>query len=79
MVAFVSGRSRQNIIHNNNTAIVMMPSVPIKSSPNVSGNDLFILHEGTKVEILDKVGSWKQIKIADGNKGWIMENDIDRI
>ncbi len=59
-----------------NTAIIFTPSVTLKSSPDESGTNLFILHEGTKVEILDKVGDWRWIKIANGSRGWIKMLDI---
>ena len=59
-----------------NTAIIFTPSVTLKSSPDESGTNLFILHEGTKVEILDKVGDWRWIKIANGSRGWIKMLDM---
>jgi tetratricopeptide (TPR) repeat protein len=62
-----------------NSAIVLSPSVYIKSSPDKTSTDLFILHEGTKVTILDQVGDWKKIKIADGNVGWLPIKTIEII
>ena len=62
-----------------NTAIVFAPTVTIKSSPDNSGNDLFILHEGTKVSIKSKLGDWCEIQIADGNVGWIKNSNIEII
>lgn len=56
---------------NPDKAILFTPTVTIKSSPDKSGTDLFILHEGTKVRIKSELGSWKEIEIADGNVGWI--------
>ena len=56
-------------------AIVFTPSITIKSSPNENSVDLFVIHEGTKVQILDQVGTWRKIKIQNGSVGWIeMEN-----
>ena len=54
-----------------NEAIVMTPTITVKSSPSSSGVDLFVLHEGTKVEIIDNTDSWDKIKIADGSVGWM--------
>lgn len=73
-----SYKQKQKII-NNNTAIVMTPSVTVKSSPDVSGTDLFVIHEGTKIWIQDKIGSWKQIKLSDGSKGWLKDEEIEKI
>lgn len=60
----------------NNSAIVLSNISNIKSSPNVAGNNLFILHEGTKVKILEDVGPWKKIELADGRQGWIDSSTI---
>lgn len=62
------------------TAIVMSPVSSVKSSPSSgSSKDLFVIHEGTKVTILDEVGSWKNIALADGRQGWIPASDIEII
>ena len=61
-------------------AIVMRPVVSVKSSPSgEASTDLFILHEGTKVKIIDEVGSWNNIELADGRQGWIRSGDIETI
>lgn len=62
------------------TAIVMSPVASVKSSPSSgSSKDLFIIHEGTKVTILDEVGGWKNISLADGRQGWIPASDLEVI
>ena len=61
-------------------AIVMRPVSSVKSSPsNESAKDLFVLHEGTKVKVIDSVGSWNNIELADGRQGWIPSSDLERI
>ena len=62
-----------------NYAIVFAPTVTIKSSPDNSGNDLFLLHEGTKVLIKSQLGEWSEIQIADGHVGWIKNDNIEVI
>ncbi|MBP9998993.1 MAG: BatD family protein [Bacteroidales bacterium] len=61
-------------------AVVMSAVCSVKSAPG-SGNsqDLFILHEGTKVKVLDEVGDWRNIELADGRQGWLKETDIEII
>ena len=62
------------------SAIVMRPVCSAKSSPSeASAKDLFVLHEGTKVKILDEVGGWKNIELADGRTGWVPASDIEVI
>ncbi|MDR1116538.1 MAG: tetratricopeptide repeat protein [Tannerella sp.] len=61
---------------NRNGAIIFSPTVTIKSSPDNSGTDLFVLHEGTKVFIRSTVGDWHEIEFENGNIGWINKKDI---
>lgn len=63
----------------NKYAIVFADNAYIKSAPDESSTDLFILHEGIKVEILDQIGEWIKIKIADGNVGWIEKTSVQSI
>ncbi len=61
-------------------AIIMRPVTSVKSSPSAEAStDLFILHEGTKVKLLDEVGAWKNIELADGRQGWIPSADLEVI
>ena len=60
-------------------AVVMVPVSNVKSAPNSTGNNLFILHEGSKVEILEQAGKWCRIEISDGRQGWLEEKDIEVI
>jgi tetratricopeptide (TPR) repeat protein len=60
--------------HASNTqdqAIVMTPTVTVKSSPSDDGVDLFVLHEGTKVSVLESSNGWNKIRIANGSVGWL--------
>ncbi|MDR2765703.1 MAG: tetratricopeptide repeat protein [Tannerella sp.] len=60
-------------------AIVFAPMVTIKSSPDASGTDLFVLHEGVKVFIKSTLGEWNEIELEDGSVGWIHQKDIEKI
>lgn len=62
------------------SAIVTSAVASVKSSPSGdSSKDLFILHEGTKVRLLDEVGGWRNIELADGRQGWMRSYDIEVI
>jgi tetratricopeptide (TPR) repeat protein len=69
----------KSLVFDSRGAIIASPVVSGKSSPDVSGTDLFVLHEGTKVTIGDKVGDWYEIMLSDGNKGWVPENSLNKI
>ncbi|MBR1927261.1 MAG: BatD family protein [Bacteroidales bacterium] len=60
------------------SAIVMLPVSSVKSSPS-GDKDLFVIHEGTKVKILDNVGDWQYISLADGRQGWIASSAVEVI
>lgn len=60
-------------------AIIMKSVVTAKSTPTLSGSDLFVIHEGLKVGITDKVGSWYEIKLPNGEKGWIDAEGLEII
>lgn len=74
---FMSARNRD--IYNNRHAIIMFPSVDAKSSPDLQSTHVFVLHEGTRVEIVDSLQSWKEIRIADGRRGWIDRTSVTGI
>jgi tetratricopeptide (TPR) repeat protein len=59
-----------------NEAIVFSKSIDIKSEPNSGSNNLFRLHEGTKVKIIENLSDWSHIELADGQKGWIPSKSI---
>jgi len=71
--------SQKHVYNLKDTAIIIKPVSTIKSSPDNSGNTLFILHEGTKVSLLDEIGQWKKIELADGRQGWVSSLDIEVI
>ena len=61
-------------------AIIMAPAVTVKSTPAEQGTDLFILHEGTRVDITDgTMRQWKRIRLADGKEGWIETSQMEII
>jgi tetratricopeptide (TPR) repeat protein len=51
----------------------------VKSAPETSGADLYLLHEGTKLKVLDEIGGWRKVKLADGKTGWLEEASMEDI
>ncbi len=60
-------------------AIILSPVTSVKSSPNQLGTSLFILHEGTKVELIEHLGEWSRVELSDGRQGWLQMNDMEII
>lgn len=71
--------SQRNMLINRTEAIVMSSAASVKSSPDRSATELFVLHEGTKVSIGETIDGWAEVRIADGRKGWIEDKRIERI
>lgn len=70
---------QRNALTDRSQAIVMASAASVKSSPDRSATDLFVLHEGTKVTIVGTLDNWSEIVIADGKKGWIESSQTERI
>ncbi len=77
--AYTLSWAREKAITGNPEAIVMAPSLTAKSTPDESGNELFVVHEGLKVSVEDELDGWFEIKIPDGNKGWVRKEKIEKI
>jgi tetratricopeptide (TPR) repeat protein len=73
-----SGRQAYRMNHPDE-AILFTLSVTVKSSPDKSGTDLFVLHEGTKMKVLSTLGTWSEIELEDGNIGWLESKHIEII
>jgi tetratricopeptide (TPR) repeat protein len=78
-VVFVLAQKSYSMMHVDQQAIIMPSSVYVKSSPDEKGSDQFILHEGTKVDVLDEFAEWKKIRIANGSIGWLKQKEIEII
>ena len=79
LVANLFADSQQYKLLHRAAAIVFASTVTVKSSPDASGTDLFILHEGTKVTIKSTLGEWSEIQLEDGNVGWMPSKEIEQI
>ena len=72
--------SQHSDLKSHAAAIIMEPSVSVKSSPSQNSTDLFLIHEGSKVEILDNtMEQWYEIKLEEGKRGWIPSNTVEVI
>ena len=68
------------MLESRSGAVIIQSAVPVKSTPAQGGTDLFILHEGTKVNITDdSMDNWKEIRVADGKEGWVQADQIEII
>jgi len=73
-----SYRSRQ-LVYNSNQAIVVAPVLTGRSTPSESGTELFVIHEGLKVKTGEEIADWTEIRLPDGNKGWVTTSSLEVI
>lgn len=71
LASFIFSLNSYNEYSRQSSAIIFTPTVTVKSSPTEGSVDLFVIHEGTKVYITDRVDDWSEIRLVNGNVGWI--------
>ncbi len=74
----ISLQKRSEIL-NSSAAIIMSSSVNLQTSPDKNGSQMTVLHEGTRVDILDQLGDWIEVKLKDGNVGWLRLAEVEKI
>jgi tetratricopeptide (TPR) repeat protein len=84
LLLFLTGNlfawEQKRVLENRRGAIVVKSAAVVKSTPSAGGTDLFILHEGTKVNITDDtMKEWKEIRVPDGKEGWVESKQLERI
>ena len=85
VITFVTNESvqkdgKKQMLMKRNGAIVTAPSVTIKKTPVANSADQGVIHEGTRVDIIDDtMRDWKEIHLADGREGWIPATQIEKI
>ena len=79
LASFLFSVSERHDVMARDSAIVMIPVSSVKSSPGEDGKSLFILHEGTKIKLLDTLGEWYKVEISDGRQGWMRAGDVEAI
>lgn len=71
---------QNQVLENRTGAIVIAPTVNVKKTPSKTSGDEFVIHEGTRVEVIDKtMDGWRGIHLADGRDGWVETKQIEEI
>ena len=80
LIANLAALSQHADLTHRDTAIIMAPAVTVKSSPSETSTDLFLIHEGSKVEILDgSMKDWLEVKFEEGKQGWLPATTLEII
>lgn len=80
LLSIVFACQQKSDLGNRTGAIVVSPTVSVKKTPSKTGTDVFVIHEGTRVDIVDKsMRDWSGVRLADGREGWILSKHIEEI
>lgn len=79
LLFFVLGHQQKSLQTSQKFAIVFSPSVTVKSAPEDDGTKIFVIHEGTKLKVLESEGDWSRISLMNGTKGWVKSNVYEGI
>jgi tetratricopeptide (TPR) repeat protein len=79
VVSIVFAGLQKSNVNREDEAIIMQKIITVKSTPDMSGTDLFTVHEGIKVQITDNAGTWIEVRFSNGNKGWIKKSAVEII
>lgn len=79
LFSFVLGYQEKSYLTNQSSAIIFESSLTVKSAPDENGTKLFVIHEGTKIQILETLGEWNKVILENGNAGWIKSGTFETI
>lgn len=79
ILSVFSGFKNRSIGKKDVYAIVFAESADVLSEPKKNADEAFVLHEGTKVAVLESNDTWTKIMLADGKRGWILDKDIKKL
>lgn len=79
LVSLAMGYQHNTYLKNNKAAIVMTASSYAKSGPSEKAEDVFVLHEGTKVTVIESFGLWHKVRLPDGKIGWMKQDDLSLV
>ncbi len=68
-----------NRVDNTQYGVILKPAVTVYSEPRKEATEIFIVHEGTKVQILRENQGWLEIKLDDGKTGWLLANSLEKV
>ena len=79
LFSFIFSSQQKGYSEQLREAIVFASSITVKSTPDKTGTELFVLHEGTKVTVVEALDKWRKIKMSDGNVGWVPSDAVEVI
>ncbi len=78
-ISVFAGIFEKNRLTNEKPAIIFAETAPLKSEPKVASPETVVLHEGTKVYVLESIANWKKVQLTDETTGWIASESIKEL
>lgn len=79
IISIAAGFAEKSHSENEKQAIVFAEVVKVKSEPKSASQDVFVLHAGTKVNVLESLNNYKKIQLLDLKEGWIEKSAIKEL
>ena len=76
LVSLINGNKGYNNYINNKYAVIYSYETDLKTEPNYRSETLFMLHEGTKIQVLENYNNWIKIRLVNGQVGYIQLIDV---
>ena len=79
VLPFLLANNAKNEANSSKYAIIIARETPFRTSPDANAAPTSMLHEGIKVEILDKISNLIKSRLPNGEEGWIEETAVEKI
>jgi len=79
VLPFSLAASRAALERHSGAGIILVESVPLRSSPDEISQTVVLLHEGTRVRLLSELGEWRKVRLSDGREGWLPQGTFEEI
>ena len=79
ILPFYIAMDSSKIEKSSGLAVIMTDEVNLRSAPDEVSSSIFLLHEGTSVELLDQIGEWYKVKLLNGEQGWLPMNVLEKV
>lgn len=79
ITAVSSGIFEKNRLETEKSAIIFAETASLKGEPKASSQETMLLHEGTKVFILESNANWRKVQLTDETTGWISDEAIKEL
>ena len=76
VISIFFGFHQKGKIENTQFAVIFAEEAPVRSEPNLRGEEQFKLHEGTKIEVLSTYQNWVKLQLANGDQGWMDRSSV---